>query len=145
MTRTILYRLEKTIFLVQRKDIEEGKELIKSLSTKTMLLGAFVNLFDNNLANWMNIASMVSHAKNKELAELVNKFHFNVAMVKTHVFPRDLLLQCKQREAIHLTDDIIFYFVEPDYYSLEALALELNSLHINDYSGFISEDKNWRD
>lgn len=145
MTRTLLFRREKTIFLVQRKDIEEGRELINSLSNKAKFLGAFVSLFDDYIAKWINIAGLVSHVKNKELAVLVNKFHFNTAMVKTNVFPRDLLLQCKEREPIHLTEDIVFYFVYSEYYSLEALALELNSLHVNDYSGLISEDRHWRD
>ncbi|GGB44152.1 hypothetical protein GCM10011409_22170 [Lentibacillus populi] len=55
----------KSRFLVQRRDIKDGRELINALNNKVMLLGAFESLFDDYLAKWINIASLVSHTKNK--------------------------------------------------------------------------------
>lgn len=145
MSSTLLFRSEKTIFLMQNKDIEEAKVLAKSFNRNLTLINTFVAFFNSDLAKVIAVATASSHFYDKQFSGLINKVSFRTAMIKTHVFPRDLRLMCQEKDAIWLTDNIAFYFVYPKY-PLDLMANELIGLHPDDYDpNFTAQDKYWRD
>lgn len=144
LAKTIFFKKEKTIVLVQRTDIKEATELTNKIKDHVGLLTGLTAFFNANLASVLGIATASSYIYDKHLANIISKYNFKIAVAKTRVFPRDLRLLCKESEAIQLTDHISIYFVFPEY-SLLSIAEDLNGLIPTEEAELNYDVRFWRD